>query len=103
MRLTPEQIKVFGMHARRYFGEEARLWLFGSRADDGKKGGDYDFLVETSLLDADEIIERKIALLIKLQGTVQFEDEKIDIVVKRRANPFEMPIYQVAMDDGVRI
>jgi hypothetical protein len=55
------------------------------------------------LLDADEIIERKILLLTKLQGTVQFEDEKIDLIVKRRTGAFEMPIYQVAMQEGVRL
>ena len=103
MRITPEQLKIFSTYARRYFGEDAKIWLFGSRVDDGKKGGDYDFLVETSLLDANEIIQSKIVLLTKLQGTAQFEDEKIDIVVKRRSGTFDMPIYQVAMQDGVRI
>jgi len=103
MRLTPEQLKVFDALARRYFGEDAELWLFGSRADDRKKGGDYDFLVETSISDADEIIERKIALLAELQDTTQFEDEKIDIIVKRRAFAFEAPIYKVAKYEGVRI
>ena len=103
MRITPEQIEIFSMYARRYFGEDAKLWLFGSRVDDGKRGGDYDFLVETSILDANEIIQRKVVLLTKLQGTPQFEDENIDIVIKRRSGTFEMPIYQVAMQDGVRI
>ena len=70
---------------------------------DRKKGGDYDFLVETSLSDADEIVERKIALLAELQGTSRFEDEKIDIVVKRRVSAFEMPSYELAKHDGVRI
>ena len=103
MRVTPEQIKVFEAYAHRYFGEDAGLWLFGSRADDRKRGGDYDFLVETNLTDPDEIVERKIALLVELQGTAQFEDEKVDLVVKRRDSPFELPIYRVAMQQGVRI
>lgn len=103
MRVTPEQLRVFDMLAHRYFGEDAELWLFGSRVDDRKKGGDYDFFVETSLNDADEIVERKIALLAELQGSAQFEDEKIDIVVKRKVSAFEMPIYQVAKNEGVRI
>ncbi len=103
MRVTPDQLKVFDVFAHRFFGEDAVLWLFGSRVDDKKKGGDYDFLVETALSDADEIIERKIALLAELQSTAQFEDEKIDIVVKRRVSSFEMPIYQVARREGVRI
>jgi len=103
MRVTPEQIKIFNACARRFFGEDAEIWLFGSRADDSKRGGDYDFLIETNLRDANEIIERKIALIGELQGTIQFEDEKIDIVVKRRASTFAMPIYEVAIDEGVRI
>jgi len=36
------------------------------------------------LNDADEIVERKLALIDKLQNTDEFEDEKIDIVVKRQ-------------------
>ncbi len=103
MEVTSEQINVFSAYARRYFGDDANLWLFGSRVDDGKKGGDYDFLVETSLSEADEIIERKITLLTKLQNTVQFEDEKIDIVVKRKSKTYELPIYQVAMHEGVKL
>lgn len=103
MRMTPQQAEILRMFAHRHFGEDAVLWLFGSRVDDSKKGGDYDFLVETNLSDADEIIEHKIALLAELQGTIQFEDEKIDIIVKRRASTFEMPIYQIAKHEGVRI
>lgn len=91
------------MLAHRYFGEDAVLWLFGSRVDDRKKGGDYDFLVETKLNDADEIVERKLALLVKLQNTAEFEDEKIDIVVKRINSDFDMPIYTVAKFEGVPI
>ena len=103
MRVTAEQVNAIKMLARRYFGEEAELWLFGSRVDDKKKGGDYDFFLETNLIDADEIIERKIALIAELQGSAPFEDEKIDIVIKRRGSAFTMPIYEVAMNEGVRI
>lgn len=103
MRVTPEQIDIFEATAHRYFGEGAGLWLFGSRIDDKKRGGDYDFLVETALSDTNEIIERKIAMLVELQSTRQFEDEKIDLVIKRRDSAFDMPIYHVAMNEGVRI
>jgi len=103
MRVTREQIKVFDRFAHRYFGEDSVLWLFGSRVDDTKKGGDYDFMVETQLNNADEIVERKIALLAQLQGTVEFEDEKIDIVVKRINSSFNTPIYLVAKLEGVTI
>ena len=103
MRITAEQIKAVKLLACRYFGEDAGLWLFGSRVDDGKRGGDYDFFVETNLIDADKIVDRKIALIAELQCSVPFEDEKIDIVVKRRRSAFKMPIYEVAKNEGVRI
>jgi len=103
MRVTRQQISVFNRFARHYFGEDAVLWLFGSRVDDRKKGGDYDFMVETQLNNADEIVERKIALLAQLQDTAEFEDEKIDIVVKRTHSPFDTPIYSIAKFEGVPI
>ena len=103
MRITSEQLNVMKALAHRYFGEDAEIWLFGSRADDKKRGGDYDFFIETSLDDADKIISRKIDLLTELQGTYPFEDEKIDIIVKRRFSPFEMPIYEIVKHEGVRL
>lgn len=103
MRVTPQQAETVRMLAHRHFGEDAVIWLFGSRADDGKKGGDYDFLVETSLEQPDMIIEHKIALIAELQSSPPFEDEKIDLIVKRRNSSFEMPIYAVAREEGVRL
>ena len=49
MRMTPQQAETVRMFTYRHFGKDPVVWLFGSRADDGKKGRDYDFLVETSL------------------------------------------------------
>ncbi len=103
MRVTSEQLIIFKNLVSRYFGADAELWLFGSRVDDNKKGGDYDFLIETSLNDADAIVAGKVDLIAALQNTLPFEDEKIDIVVKRRFSPFVMPIYEVAKSEGVRL
>ena len=103
MRVTPDQINILKNLTYQYFGEDAELWLFGSRTDDRKKGGDYDFFIETSMNDADRIIESRIDLIAELQSTEPFEDEKIDIIVKRKASAFDMPIYHIARHEGVRI
>ncbi len=103
MRLTSEQAHLIKTLCNRYFGDDAALWLFGSRADDSKRGGDYDFLIETSMNDAAAIVARKIDLIAELQSTAPFEDEKIDIVVKRRSSFFDMPIYAIARQEGVRL
>ncbi len=96
MRVTPRQIETVKMLAHRHFGDDAEVWLFGSRVDDSKKGGDYDFLIETSFDQSDAIIEHKIALIAELQPSTPFEDEKIDCVLKRRSSSFEIPIYAIA-------
>ncbi|MHB8266261.1 MAG: hypothetical protein ACYDC7_10125 [Acidithiobacillus ferrivorans] len=49
MRLSPEQINQIRQSAAESFGPEARVWLFGSRVDDSKLGGDVDLLVESDL------------------------------------------------------
>lgn len=103
MRVTTQQTETIKKLAHRHFGEDAAIWLFGSRTNDHKKGGDYDFLIETSLDQPDLIIEHKIALIAELQSSAPFEDEKIDLIIKRRNSSFEMPIYAVVKEEGVQL
>ncbi|MEY3123231.1 MAG: hypothetical protein RI993_2056 [Pseudomonadota bacterium] len=100
MRITANQLSIAKALARRYFGEDVKLWLFGSRVDGEKKGGDCDFLIETSLANPDEIIS---SMITQLQSSDPFEDEKIDIIVKRRQSSFDMPIYHIAKQEGVQL
>jgi hypothetical protein len=39
MRLTPEQVTIIKKVGIDTFGDTARIWLFGSRVDDHKRGG----------------------------------------------------------------
>jgi len=103
MRVTSRQIDTVRMLTHRHFGDDAEVWLFGSRVDDGKKGGNYDFLIETSFDQSDTIVEHKVALIAELQSSKPFEDEKIDCVLKRRSSGFEIPIYAIAKEEGVRL
>lgn len=61
------------------------------------------FFIETSLEQPDLIIERKIDMITALQSSPSFEDEKIDLIVKRRNSPFEISIYAVAKKEGVQL
>ncbi len=103
MRINADQLSLVKTLSLRYFGKDAKLWLFGSRVDDEKKGGDYDFLIETSLTNPDEIISCKIDMITQLQSSGPFEDEKIDIIIKRQQSSFDMPIFHIAMQEGVQI
>ena len=46
MRLTPEQAQTIRQSSHSHMGTQARIWLFGTRADDSRLGGDVDFYVE---------------------------------------------------------
>jgi hypothetical protein len=48
MRLTSDQILSILGTALRLSGEDAVVYLFGSRLDDWARGGDVDLLIETT-------------------------------------------------------
>jgi predicted nucleotidyltransferase len=47
MRLTEFQQNQILTLLHQQWGKDASVWLFGSRLDDQKRGGDVDLLVET--------------------------------------------------------
>ncbi|WP_295886275.1 nucleotidyltransferase domain-containing protein [uncultured Thiohalocapsa sp.] len=103
MRLTRLQIQAIKRAVADHFGADAQVWLFGSRTDDKRRGGDFDFYVETALDDPAEVIDRKLRVLAQLHATPDFEDEKIDLVIKPAiAGPYP-PIYDRARRQGVRL
>ena len=48
MRISPQQIATIIHTARSVVGQDAQVWLFGSRLDDNRKGGDIDLLIESA-------------------------------------------------------
>lgn len=74
MRLKLDQADFF-KNAFRRISPEAKIYLFGSRADDNARGGDIDILVLTS---------KKISLNGKqhvyFEFYKQFGEQKVDIV-----------------------
>ncbi len=47
MRLTPEQVATIIQTTRSIAGQQAKVWLYGSRLDDARRGGDIDLLIES--------------------------------------------------------
>lgn len=74
--------------------ENARVYLFGSRVDDSKRGGDIDLLVMSDRLSNDD----KRAIKIKLYELLG--EQKIDIVLAADdADPF----VKLALATGVKL
>jgi predicted nucleotidyltransferase len=101
MRMTARQLERVRAATARHFGPDARLWLFGSRVDDSRRGGDYDLYLEVGPLDARTLVDAKLAMLAELHATPEFEDERIDLVVRRLDSGPEQPIHRCARTQGV--
>lgn len=56
------------------FDKNAKVYLFGSRTDDAKKGGDIDIAIISDAIGLKEKVK------IKLNFFDQFEEQKIDIL-----------------------
>lgn len=48
MRITADQISAIVQTTRNIAGQGANVWLYGSRLDDSRRGGDVDLLIEST-------------------------------------------------------
>ena len=77
MRLTQQEIKAIKKTFKEVF-EEGDIYLFGSRVDDTKRGGDIDLYVDTPLsLNTRESLEKKSKFRLKLYELIG--EQKINI------------------------
>ena len=97
MRLKKEHIDFIKNITKDCFGNNAKVYLFGSRIDDKKRGGDIDLYIETNVKE--NILERKMKLLKKLHEA--FGEQKIDIVINNFIK--DKFIYQIARKEGTRL
>jgi predicted nucleotidyltransferase len=72
----------------------AKVWLFGSRVDDSKKGGDIDIAVLSSKI---QILER---MRIRRNIIDRIGERKIDIVISADGTD---PFFRLAIETGIRI
>jgi predicted nucleotidyltransferase len=101
MRLTEEQIEIIRQGVIKHFGEKSVVYLFGSRVDDTKKGGDIDLLVEADY-SSEEMFLKKINLLTELQ--MKLGERKIDIITSNPIKFSERPlIVEEALSTGIRL
>lgn len=80
VRLTEPQIQTLIQSTHACFGDTATIWLFGSRVDDAKRGGDIDLYIETDLKTG--IVAGKLEMHSLIWQA--FGDQKIDILVRSR-------------------
>ena len=99
IRLSQHDISAINHLFCKNFKKDDQLWLFGSRVDPTKRGGDIDLYIETTIVDAKELVQTKMAYLLDLDLAIG--EQKIDLVIRRQDT--DMPIYQIAKREGVRM
>jgi hypothetical protein len=99
MRLTEFQLSTIKSAFKTHFSHGDTLWLFGSRTDDLKRGGDIDLYIETTEADGDIVYKMERKFWVELQN--RLGEQKIDIVVKQLSANKTKPIYEEARKTGI--
>jgi len=93
MRLTEYEIKSIKKAFKECF-KDGNIYLFGSRVDDTKLGGDIDlYITEHNEVD---ILNKKIQFLVSLKQKIG--DQKIDLIISKDKKRI---IEQEAIKNGV--
>ena len=95
MRLTNHEITSIKQTIHE-LDSKAQIYLFGSRADDTKKGGDIDLLILSDKIE--NTLKTRIDIEIKICDLIG--DQKIDIIVAKDKHDAR-PIVQIALINGV--
>ncbi len=97
IRLNEEEIQIIKNTAKRIFGENISIYIFGSRTDLTKKGGDIDILI---ISNKEISLKKELKFLAELE--LQGIERKCDLLTIN-GNTKIKGIYKTAMETGVRI
>ena len=97
IRLKDEEIEIIKEVAIEIFGEDAKVYIFGSRVDLTKKGGDIDIFIETQ---KEVSLNQEIEFLAKLE--LKGIERSVDVLIKAK-NRDNKPIFEEAKRTGVLI
>ena len=99
VRLTERQVRDIKDAVRKVLGDEARVFVFGSRADLSRRGGDIDILVKVSRsFSPEERFDAKKRMFVEL--CKRLGERNIDLLVTDEP---ESPVEKIAMEEGVEI
>ncbi len=98
MRLSKKEINIIKKALENQFGSEYLLYLFGSRVDNNKKGGDIDLLLELKQKFSDTY-NRKIKVLTEIK--LKIGEQKIDLIITDQGKKDTRLVVQTAYKTGV--
>ena len=94
MRLSQEEIDTIKSSVL-MLDAKAEVYLFGSRVDDSKRGGDIDVLIVSKQID------REAKRRISLAFFERFGEQKMDVLVDDGS--FNEPFHKIALERGIKL
>ncbi|RKZ56374.1 MAG: nucleotidyltransferase domain-containing protein [Candidatus Parabeggiatoa sp. nov. 3] len=93
-------MQIIKSTVREILKDNTKVWLFGSRVDDNKRGGDIDLLIETNtpLIDNRWRIEARIDFALQRA----LGEQKIDIILHTVEDKTQ-PIHHIAKQTGIKL
>ena len=95
-RLSKEQIEYIKNLSLELF-DSLNIWVFGSRADLNKKGGDIDIYIQVN--NKKDILKPKIIFLREFEK--KFGEQRLDLLIDN--NTKNKKIFEIAKKEGVKI
>lgn len=103
MRITETERRVLREEALDAFGVDSRVFLFGSRVDDARRGGDIDLLIlldgSSDNADMMALAEKRVRYLVMLEKALG--ERKIDLITALPGD--DRAIVAMAMTTGVEL
>lgn len=100
MRLSQYEIELINLTARKYFGIETKVFLFGSRVDDSLKGGDIDLFIHNDM-SSQLNLESKIYFLAEIKTKIG--DQKIDVVFDNETTRSRTNFYRSIQNKNIEL
>ena len=95
MRLSNQEINSIKEAFKEVFGD-GKIFLFGSRVDDSKKGGDIDLYLIPK--NKSYTLKQKIKFLVKLDEYIG--EQKIDVIISKDRDKY---IEKEALKSGIEL
>ena len=99
MRISQSEQAAIRAVSTEMLGAEVGVWLFGSRVDDRKRGGDIDIM-----LDMEKPVDNPALLAARFSArlTRLMRGRKVDVLLFA-PNLLHLPIHDFAFKEGVKL
>lgn len=97
IRLNTKYLKTIKLLAKQFF-DSNDVWIFGSRVDPKRKGGDIDIFIQTR--KSKNILQSKIKFLREFEKI--FGEQKIDLIIQTIGSK-DKSIFKAARTEGIKI